>query len=75
MSLVLMSPSTVMTLNDLSIEEISIFRSMGAATAASVTIKQSIVAMSGWIMPEPLAMPAIVTVFPPISSCTAVIFG
>ncbi len=37
----------------------------GAATGASVMTKESIVAMSGAIMPAPLAMPLIVTVASP----------
>ena len=68
MSFVLMSPSTVMLLKDLSVDASSDFLSMGADIFASVTMKQSMVAMFGWIMPEPLAIPAIVTVLPPISS-------
>ena len=36
-----------------------------AGSAASVKRNTSIVAMSGAIMPEPLAMPLMVTVFPP----------
>ena len=37
----------------------------GAAIGASVTTKESIVAMSGAIMPAPLAMPLMVTVASP----------
>ena len=43
--------------------------------AASVVINPSIVPMFGWIIPEPLHMPAIVTVFPSISTSTAASFG
>ena len=39
---------------------------IGAGRAASVTMKASIVAMSGWIIPEPFAMPAILTSLPPM---------
>ena len=35
--------------------------SSGAAIGASVAMNDSIVAMSGWIMPAPLAMPVTVT--------------
>ena len=45
------------------------------ATAASVKRKTSIVAMSGAIMPEPLAKPAIVTGTPPSSTRAAAPFG
>ncbi len=38
---------------------------VAAGRAASVKTKQSMVAMSGAIMPEPLAMPSMVTVRPP----------
>jgi hypothetical protein len=38
-------------------------------------MKHNIVAISGWIMPEPLAIPATVMVLPPISSCTIESFG
>ena len=39
--------------------------------AASVVTKLSMVHMLGWIMPEPLHMPPMVTRTPPSSSCTA----
>ena len=47
----------------------------GAAIGASVNTKDSIVAMSGAIMPAPLAMPLIVTVAPPIFACAVATFG
>ena len=43
--------------------------------ARSVVIKASMVHILGWIMPDPLHMPPTVTVFPPISNCTATSFG
>ena len=39
--------------------------------AQSVVRKHSMVPMLGWIMPEPLAMPPIRTVLPPITVSTA----
>ena len=43
--------------------------------AASVVMKQSIVAMFGWIMPEPLAMTPKRTFLPPSSISSAAVFG
>ncbi|MNL51751.1 hypothetical protein D3C87_1748740 [compost metagenome] len=43
--------------------------------SASVTTKDSIVAMSGAIMPAPLAIPLIVTLTPPISAVRVATFG
>jgi len=43
--------------------------------SASVTTKESIVAISGAIMPAPLAMPLIVTATPPISALRVETFG
>ena len=43
--------------------------------AASVKTKESIVAMSGAIMPAPLAMPTIVTATPPIEVWRVATFG
>jgi|GEM_PF-4555552 len=42
--------------------------------AQSEVMKQSIVAMLGWIMPEPLAMAPMVTAAPPTSNSTAISF-
>ena len=71
-SLVEVSPSTVMRLNVLA----TIWRSMSWSTAPSmaqsVVTAQSMVPMLGWIMPEPLAMAPTVTVLPPISVVTAI---
>ncbi len=44
-------------------------RSGGTGMSASVMTKPSVVAMRGWIMPEPLVMPAMRTV--PRRSCTS----
>jgi hypothetical protein len=59
------SPSTVTQLKLLATLRVRSFCRMGALIAASVKMKHSIVAMSGAIMPEPLAMPLMVTVRPP----------
>ena len=42
--------------------------------AASVVTKDNMVHILGWIMPEPLHMPPMVTVWPPSSTCTATSF-
>ena len=42
-----------------------------AETLASVVMTLSMVAMFGWIMPDPFAIPPILTVVPPISVCVA----
>ena len=67
-SLVDMSPSTVMVLNVSSTADTSARCSVSGATRASVVMKQSIVAICGWIIPDPLAMAAKRTVLPPSSS-------
>src|SRR5690349_15627721 len=56
-SLVEVSPSTVMQLNDRFAACAASARAMGNASLASVATKPSIVAMLGWIMPAPLAIP------------------
>ena len=56
------SPSTVTALNERSFDRASSFCSSGAGMLASVKTKPSIVAMSGAIMPLPLAKPAMRTV-------------
>ena len=65
-SLVLMSPSTLIELNESSTASFVITLRSFSLTAASVTIKASIVAMLGAIIPDPFAAPVIVTFFPPI---------
>ena len=42
--------------------------------AASVVTNPSMVHILGWIIPDPLHIPPTVTVFPPISICTATSF-
>ena len=59
MSLVLICPSTVIRSNEPSTAARS--AASGSAICASVCTKQSIVAMSGWIMPAPLAWAETVT--------------
>ena len=66
-SLVDMSPSTVMVLNVSSTADTSARCSVSGATRASVVMKQSMVAIWGWIIPDPLAMAAKRTVLPPSS--------
>src|SRR3989344_6267318 len=72
MSLVLMQPSTVMQLNVGSTASLSAAFKSGALMAASVIMYASIVAMLGWIMPEPLAQPPSVIFFPLMETCTAI---
>ena len=65
LSLVDVSPSTVAQLNDRSaISRVSVAEHVRAAIGASVATNDSIVAMSGWIIPAPLAMPVTVTGMP-----------
>ncbi|MNC67560.1 hypothetical protein D3C75_1180680 [compost metagenome] len=66
-SLVEVSPSTVTLLKVVRTCRFSRAFSTGGAMLASVTMKASMVAMSGAIMPEPLAIPAILTLTPSIS--------
>ena len=58
--------STVMALNERSFTRRNRFCNTGAGRRASVKTNPSIVAMSGAIMPEPLAKPEMVTVALPI---------
>ena len=75
MSFVLMSPSIEIMLNDVStISERAFCKSL-PSMARSVVMKQSIVAMFGWIMPEPLAMTPKRTFLPPTSISSAADFG
>jgi len=67
MSFVDMSPSTVMVLNVSSTASVSAACNTAGATVASVVMKQSIVAICGWIIPEPLAIAANFTALPPMS--------
>ena len=74
MSLVEVSPSTLILLKVTRTTSRSIFFRVSPSTAASVVTKDSIVPMLGWIIPEPLAMPPIRTAFPPSSSSTLICF-
>ncbi len=60
MSLVEVSPSTLIELNERSATRLSIGCNCACVSGASVATKASIVAMFGWIMPLPLAMPVMV---------------
>ena len=70
-----MSPSTVTTLNDRSATKRTMSSSVSWPTAASVAMKPSIVAMLGWIIPAPLAMPVTVIVTPSITTWRDTAFG
>ncbi len=74
-SFVLMSLSTVSLLNDFFTASPRAEFSARGPTAISVTIKHSMVAMFGLIMPAPFAMPAIVPFFPAIFIFLETIFG
>ena len=69
------SPSMVTALKVSATPSLSMACSAGAAIAASVNTKDSIVAMSGAIMPAPLAMPLMVTVALPILALAVATFG
>ncbi|MNL28617.1 hypothetical protein D3C87_1502680 [compost metagenome] len=49
--------------------------SAAGSISASVTTKESIVAISGAIMPAPLAIPLMVTTTPPISAVRVATLG
>ena len=59
LSLVLVSPSTLMQLNVSSTAAFSARFSISGWIAASVVRTAIMVAMSGWIIPAPFAIPAI----------------
>jgi len=69
------SPSMVTALNVSATASRSSVCSTGAAIGASVKTKDSMVAMSGMIMPAPLAMPLMVTVVLPIAVFAVATFG
>ena len=73
-SLVDVSPSTLSMLKVFCTSWLRAFCSMAAEMAASVVRNTSMVAMLGWIMPLPLAMPPIRQVLPSISNSTATFF-
>ena len=74
-SLVEVSPSIVMQLNDRSATCCVSCCSNGAAIAASVAMKPSIVAMFGRIIPAPFAIPVNVTVVPAMLARRDTAFG
>src|SRR3989441_262842 len=74
-SFVEVSPSTVMRLKETSTAARSIFASNLGGSVTSVVMKQSMVAMRGWIIPAPLVTPARWTAFPSISDRSTQDFG
>ena len=74
-SLVEVSESTVMALKDGPVPAVRHSCSTAAGNAASVKTNASMVAMSGAIMPEPLAMPLIVTLVPSIMALALASLG
>ena len=70
-SFVEVSPSTLIMLNVVSAAALTAFCSIGTEMAQSVVTKHSIVAMFGWIMPEPLEMPPMRTSLSPSVIFTA----
>jgi hypothetical protein len=74
-SLVDVSLSTVTALKLLSVAAESSDCSTSAAMGASVATKDSMVAMSGAIMPAPLAMPLTVTSASPSFTVAVAYFG
>mmetsp|Transcript_34535 Transcript_34535/g.58013 ORF Transcript_34535/g.58013 Transcript_34535/m.58013 type:complete len:313 (+) Transcript_34535:603-1541(+) len=72
-SLVDVSPSTVIWLKLLMDAVRTISRQSLASTATSQVTTPSMVAMLGWIMPDPLAHPPIVISTPPIMTLSAVL--
>jgi hypothetical protein len=75
MSLVLVSPSTETLLKLLRTQSVRAAWRGACSMAQSVVTKQSMVAMSGWIMPEPLAIAPTLTLAPSMSSSTAASLG
>ena len=74
-SLVEVSLSTVTALKVLAVPRDNRSCSTGAAIGASVAMKESIVAMSGAIMPAPLEMPLMVTSVSPSLTVAVATFG
>ncbi len=74
-SLVLVSPSTEIALNVRSATRFQNGRSVPGSETASVVTTASSVAMSGWIIPAPLAMPPMMMGPPGVSRRTATCFG
>ena len=69
------SPSIVMRLNDRLAASCTRACISAGAITASVATKPSIVAMFGRIMPAPLLMPVMVTVWPPMRICRDAALG
>ena len=69
------SPSMVTALNESATPAFNSACNAGAEIGASVKMKDSIVAMSGAIMPAPLAMPLMVTVALPSFTLAVATFG
>ena len=69
MSFVEVSPSTVRLLKVRSTTRLSMRSRLVLSTAASVVMKQSMVAMFGLIMPEPFAQPPMMNL--PVSRATS----
>src|SRR5690606_39221291 len=74
-SLVDVSPSMVMALKLLSVVSRSNCCNNDASTMASVATNPNMVAILGLIMPAPLEIPVIVTVFPSTTICRHAPFG
>jgi hypothetical protein len=75
LSLVDVSPSTVAQLKDAAAISRVAWASSRGVIGASVAMNDSIVAMSGWIIPEPFAMPVMVTGTPSIAIRREAPFG
>ena len=74
-SLVDVSPSTEIILNVSLMSPLNASYNIDFEIFTSVIIKPNIVHILGWIIPEPLHIPPIVHVFPPISNSKAISFG
>ena len=74
-SLVEVSPSMVMRLNEPSASCLASAGSKAGSMHASVATKPSMVAILGRIMPAPLLMPVMLTVLPPTWTCTLAALG
>ena len=70
-SLVEVSPSTEIMLNVSSATTLHALRSISGLIAVSLVTKQSMVAILGWIIPLPLAIPPTVQTLPSRSKLTA----
>ena len=75
LSLGLWSPSTLIMLNERPVARLRATASASGLIAASVVKNPSMVAMLGWIIPEPLAAAPIVTVTPSSSNVSESFFS